>query len=103
MIVQFTADCGHHPAGEILECEHANGSQYIASGFAEVYVEPKPEPAKSELVTVAEPKSPLSKKMLDALVAGGYEELDDIMSASDDELLAVKGIGKAAVALIRGL
>ena len=96
MKVEFVKDCGHHIKGTIVECESANGAQYVNGGFAEFYNEPKPEPKP-------EAKSPLSKKMLDALVAGGYEELDDILNASDKELLAIKGIGKAAVKQIREL
>ena len=48
MKVIFIKECGHHPKGQILECAHAAGIQYITGGFAEVYVEPKPEKPKSK-------------------------------------------------------
>lgn len=38
---------------------------------------------------------------LDALAAAGITDLDGLRSASDDELLAVKGIGPATVERIR--
>ncbi len=37
--IEFIVACGHHLAGEILECPFAAASQYIAGGFAEVYFE----------------------------------------------------------------
>ena len=118
MKILFVKDCGHRKAGLILECEeHANAQQYIAGEFAVPYVEHKPfvdpEPVEPEPVTgnespvAVEPvpvegnKSPLSEKILNALVEAGYEGVDDLVSASDEELLAVKGIGKAALKLIR--
>lgn len=47
------------------------------------------------------PLSPLDQDLVDALVAAGYEKLDGIREASDEELLAVKGIGKAKLQDIR--
>jgi len=54
MKIQFIKNCGHRKEGTILEAEHEAAEQYIASGFAVAYVEPKPEP-------VVEPK-PAPKK-----------------------------------------
>ena len=95
MKIQFIKDCGHRPAGLILECDPGPASQYMAGGFAEFYIEPKPEPEP-----VAK-EFPLSKKITDTLLDAGYGSILDIYDASDEELLAIKGIGKAAVKAIR--
>jgi hypothetical protein len=42
MKIQFVKKCGHHQIG-VEEHESAPATQYIVSGFAKVYVEPKKE------------------------------------------------------------
>ena len=54
MKIQFIKNCGHRKEGTVIESQHEAAAQYIASGFAVAYVEPKPEP-------VVEPK-PAPKK-----------------------------------------
>jgi len=40
MKIEFIKQCGHHHVG-VEEHESAPAEQYIVSGFAKVYVEPK--------------------------------------------------------------
>ena len=37
LTVEFLKNCGHHLAGEILECTFDAGKQYISGGFAAPY------------------------------------------------------------------
>jgi DNA uptake protein ComE-like DNA-binding protein len=52
--------------------------------------------------TIDYPLSPLDQDVVEALVAAGYEKLDGVREASDEELLAVKGIGPKTLKDIRG-
>lgn len=47
------------------------------------------------------PLSPLDQDVADNLVAAGYEKLDAVRRASDEDLLAVKGIGPKTLKGIR--
>jgi len=101
MKIIFTKDCGHRPEGLILDSEPAHAAQYIAGGFAEHYIQPPPAPP----APVAQPveEEGLSEKIMEVLIGAGYEDLPSAVAASDEELLAVKGIGKAALKQIREL
>ena len=60
MKIIFIKDCGHRKEGTIQESEPKHAAQYMAGGFAEMYVEPKPEPVVEPVVE--EPKKPAPKK-----------------------------------------
>lgn len=47
------------------------------------------------------PLTPLDQDVADALVSAGYETIDKVREASDEDLLAVKGIGKTKLKEIR--
>lgn len=61
---------------------------------------PPPElPSRSMLATTPV----LAPDIAEKLAAGGYESMDMVANATDSELLAVKGIGPAALREIRAL
>ena len=66
----------------------------VAAGRAELIEPDAPTGAKRKLPGVDE-------KIANALWQAGYKTLQAIADASDDELLAVSGIGKARIAQIR--
>lgn len=47
------------------------------------------------------PLTPLDQDVADALVAAGYEKLEAVREASDEDLLKLKGIGPATLKDIR--
>lgn len=64
----------------------------------------KPEAPTVAVETVAEPEKlelDIPVPALKALEAAGYRSADDLRAASDDELLALKGVGKKSLEAIR--
>lgn len=47
------------------------------------------------------PLSPMDQDVAEALVAAGYESLNEVRAASDEDLLDIKGIGPAKLKEIR--
>ena len=62
MKIQFIKNCGHRKEGTVIESQHEAAAQYIASGFAVAYVEPKPEPVIVEPKPAPKKAAPKAKK-----------------------------------------
>lgn len=72
---------------------------YAALEAKKAFEPPAPSDLPSrEMLTVA---PVLASDVSEKLAAGGYDTVEAIRAATDAELLAVKGIGPAAVAAIR--
>lgn len=63
--------------------------------------EPTPDTHKPVAKTDDAPPPDIDDKLQLLLFQAGFETMDEIDKASDDDLLAIKGIGKAALEKIR--
>lgn len=97
---------------EIVTVTLSDGSQRTGRrGWAERYVMLHPdaridsagasESALSEADAIAERFPEIPQSVLDALEAAGFGGREAIDAASDDELLAVEGVGPATLAKLR--
>lgn len=55
--IEFVKNCGHRLAGAIIECSIGSARQYMAGGFAELWVSP-------EAIIEAEQDAPLYQEAL---------------------------------------
>lgn len=81
--------------GEVIDVPDDYAAQLLVQGWPAVDREAAAEPH----LLAAIPR--LSHAAAAALVSAGYEKPADIAGASDDDLLAVDGIGPATLATIR--
>jgi hypothetical protein len=58
-----------------------------------------PEPAQPPMNDVS--RLDIEEKLKTTLLGAGFDTVDDLAGASDEELLAVKGVGPAAIAKVR--
>lgn len=74
-----------------------------AGGLIEVNRKSKSEPSDSDSEggSAADSDIPQDFPSREHLIAGGFDSLDKVSAASDEELVALKGIGKKAVEHIR--
>ncbi len=87
MKIKFIIEIGDYKKGSTLELPEKKAFQFIGAGFA--------------VECTGKTKAELSDKVKAALVAADYEDMLDVLSASDDELLAIDGIGEATLKRIR--
>jgi len=64
------------------------------AGFTQVVEEKQPEPEKDDGEFAV-----FSPKLAELLTEAGYETLDELREADDDELTAIDGIGDATLAI----
>ena len=94
-------------AGYAYTCEDDVARELIGLGVARVVgntpapkATPKPEPV-SDVISVTPKGLPEDLPYRDALSEAGFETLDAINDATDDDIIAVNGIGYKALEKIR--
>ena len=89
MKIKFIITTGKHKKGDVLELPERKALQFIGAGFAKGTEIAKPFVIDGELAEV--------------LKDAGFDTLEAILDASDEDLLAVDSIGKATVKKIRSI
>lgn len=97
------------PAVEVVEPPVADEAPAPAAEVAPAVEVVAVEPSAEEVVAEDEPEPVqlsvhdlgLSARTVTALVAGGYETAQALASATDEELVAINGIGETTVKTIR--
>ena len=72
---------------------------FLAKGILELVEEEEREERKARPILVKD--LPLEKRVIKILTRAGYETIDQLKQASDDELIAIKGIAEKTVEEIR--
>lgn len=83
---------------ELLAGAAASAPAPVLSTPVETTAQPLETPAGERQTSVLDPLPPLIRK---ALVAAGFETGNQVEAATDDQLLAVKGVATKALAIIR--